>query len=91
MKWRIDSSGNFYDPDGDNLVYFDQDSGDTHLVTRFAGYLIERLGGLPEPAGIEELMELVLEDLEPDASPDLTSKVAEIMNELVSLGIVTQE
>ncbi len=91
MKWRIDSGGSFYDPEEENVVYFDRASGNTHLVNRLAGYLIQRLIAIPEPVGTGELMALVLEELEIEDSPELADTIADILDELASLGIVTQE
>jgi hypothetical protein len=44
MKWHIPSMGRVYDPGEETAIYFDAASGNTHLISDFAAYLIELIG-----------------------------------------------
>jgi PqqD family protein of HPr-rel-A system len=79
MLWHIESSGLVYDPGEETVIYFDTASGDTHLLTDLAAFVIEEIRKSPvsqdalveriaplldgEDVDTSRLLEGVLEDL----------------------------
>ena len=90
MSWNIDSVGLFYACDEGMVVYFDPASGDTHLVSDFAAYLIQRIAEESRPVDSEELISLIADDIEPTDLPELIQAIPEILAELNSLDIIAR-
>ena len=90
MSWKIDSVGLFYSCGEGMEVYFDPASGDTHLVSEFAAYLIRQIAGKNRPLDSEELISLIATDIEPADLPELIQAIPDILAELTSLDIVAQ-
>lgn len=88
MSWKVESMGLFYACDESMVVYFDLASGDTHLVSDFAAYLIQRIAREARPVDCEELVSLIAADIEPADLPELTQAIPDILDELASLDIV---
>jgi len=86
MKWQIDSVGQFYDPGEDMAVYFDPASGDTHLISHFAAYLIRQFSD--QPMGIEALIKQISPDIDPSDLIELTQATPDLLEELVTLDIL---
>jgi hypothetical protein len=86
MIWRIVSHGRFYDAGESTVVYFDLASGDTHLISDFAAYLIQQLAG--QPMGIEALVNQISPDIDPDDLPEVTQVTPGVLEELVALDIL---
>jgi PqqD family protein of HPr-rel-A system len=86
MKWQIDSMGRFYDPDEGMVVYFDPASGDTHLISDFAAYLIQQF--TDQPMGIEALIKQISPDIDPGDLLELTQATPNVLEELVTLDIL---
>jgi hypothetical protein len=86
MIWRIVSHGRFYDAGESTVVYFDLASGDTHLISDFAAYLIQQLTA--QPLGIEALVNQISPDINPDDLPEVTQATPGVLEELVALDIL---
>mgnify|MGYP003434900563 FL=1 len=89
MKWRVDSMGRFYDPAEDTVVYFDSQSGDTHLLSDFAAYIMQQLGD--QHLSTEELVNRISPAIGSSNIPGLTMDVSGILEELVALDILKRE
>ena len=88
MKWLAYSPGRLYDADESTVVYFDSHSGDTHLLSDFAGYIMQQLTN--QPMTTEELVNQLSPSFEPDDASDLNEVVIGVLEELVTLDILTQ-
>ena len=86
MKWQIDSIGQFYDPGEGMVVYFDPASGDTHLISDFAAYLVRQFTGQPMDMGT--LIDQISPDIDPGDLFELTQATPAVLAELVSLDIL---
>jgi PqqD family protein of HPr-rel-A system len=89
MKWRIDSMGRFYDAHEDTVVYFDSHSGDTHLLSDFAAYVMQQFGD--HPLTTEELVNQISPTVDSGDIPDLTEAISGVLGELLALDIVKRE
>ena len=89
MKWRIESRGRFYDPDESTVVYFDTHSGDTHLLSAFAAFVLQKFDD--KPLSAEELVNQISPSIESDDISDLTAVLPGVLQELVALDILQQE
>ena len=88
MKWQVTPNGRTYDPGENTVVYFDADSGDTHLVSELAAIIIGQFAGRSAEAG--EIIELLANQVDPELAPELPEAVPRIMDELAALSIVTE-
>lgn len=88
MKWRAYSPGKLYDAEESTVVYFDSHSGDTHLLSDFAGYIMQNL--TRQPMTTEELVSELAPSFEPDDVSDLSELVISVLDELIILDILTQ-
>jgi PqqD family protein of HPr-rel-A system len=86
MTWRIHPEGRLFDAHESTVVYFDAHSGDTHLLSDFAGYVMQQLG--EQPLTTEELVKQIAPSIDPDEIPDLEEMVSGVLEELVSLDIL---
>jgi PqqD family protein of HPr-rel-A system len=86
MKWRAHSPGRLYDADESTVVYFDSHSGDTHLLSDFAGCIMQTL--TRQPMTTEELVRALTPSFEPDDTSDLSDLVTGVLEELVTLDIL---
>lgn len=91
MKWQIGSLGLFYACGESMTVYFNPTSGDTHLVSDFAAYLIEQIAQQDHPVDQEEIIQLISADIQPADLAELSGAVPGILGELASLDIVVQD
>ena len=89
MKWHLASIGHIYDCGESTVAYFEPASGDTHLISAFAAYLLQQLGGAPAPLDLQEIVAQIKDDIETEDLPGLTEDISGILNELVDLDIVT--
>ena len=89
MKWRIDSIGRFYDANEDTVVYFDSHSGDTHLLSDFAGFVMQQLDD--QPLTTEELVNKISPTIESSTISELTKAISGVLEELVAFNILKQE
>lgn len=55
--WHIASAGRFYDANEDTVIYYDPNSGDTHLLTDLAAFVVEKIksGANSQTALLEHL------------------------------------
>lgn len=88
MAWKVESMGLFYACDESMVVYFDPASGDTHLVSDFAAYLIQQIAREARFLEFDELVSLITADIEPADLPELTQAIPDILDDLASLDIV---
>ena len=88
MKYRVEVPGRFHDCGEESVVYFDLQSGDTHLVSDFAAHIIALLAD--RTMDIQELVTAVAPDIEADDLPALTEALPDILAELISLESVEQ-
>lgn len=86
MTWRIHPKGLLYDARESTVVYFDAYSGDTHLLSDFAGFVMQQLGD--QPLTTEELVKQITPSIDPEEIPDLEEMVTGVLEELVSLDIL---
>ena len=89
MKWRIESIGRFYDANESTVVYFDSHSGDTHLLSDFAAYLMRQL--FEQPLTTEELVNQISHSIDTENISDLKATVSGVLEELLSLDILKRE
>lgn len=89
MKWRSGSSGHTYDCGEDVVVYFDSASGDTHLISEFAAFIMRKISDAGSPLDVQGIIELITDDIEEQDLPELSLAIPEILTELVALDIVT--
>ena len=88
MHWQIDSMGLFYEPEDGMVIYFDPASGDTHLVSEYAAYLIRQFADQPQPMDIDTLINHISPDIDPDDLLELTQATPDVLAELVALDIL---
>ena len=89
MKWRIESIGRFYDANESTVVYFDSQSGDTHLLSDFAAYVMRHL--IEQPLTTEELVNRISPTIETGNISDVKGTVSGVLEELLSLDILKRE
>jgi PqqD family protein of HPr-rel-A system len=89
MTRRLHSKGRIYDAQESTVVYFDAYSGDTHLLSDFAGFVVQQLDA--QPLTTDELVNQISPSIDPQEIPDLEAMVSGILEELVSLDILKQE
>ena len=89
MKWRIESKGQFYDANESTVVYFDSNSGDTHLLSDFAAYVLQQFDN--RFLSLDELEDQILPTIDPEQLPELRGAITGVLNELVTLDIVKRE
>jgi PqqD family protein of HPr-rel-A system len=89
MKWRMQSEGRYYDANEGTVVYFDSHSGDTHLITDFAAFLIQQFS--QQPLGIDELIDQISANIDASDSTESKNDVLTVLDELVSLDILKRE
>lgn len=86
MLWRIESVGRFFDANEDSVVYFDPFSGDTHLLSAFAAFLIRQFSD--RPLSTEELASLLSPHLDSNDEVELLEAVSGVLEELLALDIL---
>jgi hypothetical protein len=89
MTWRIHSNGRLYDANESTVVYFDSYSGDTHLLSDFAGYVMQKL--INQPLSTEELVNQISPSIDAEDIPDLEEAVTGVLEELVLLDILKRD
>jgi len=89
VKWRTHSMGRFYDANESTVVYFDSYSGDTHLITDFAAFLLQQFKD--EPLSLEELVRQITPQIDADHTPELIDAMPGVLDQLVSLDILKRE
>jgi len=89
MKWRNNSVGRFYDTNESTVVYFDSHSGDTHLLSDFAAYIMQQFGD--QTLTTEELVNKISPNIESGDISDLREAVSGVLEELVALDILKRE
>lgn len=71
------------------MVYFDSYSGDTHLLSDFAGFVMQQLSD--QPLTTEEVVNLISLSVDPEDIPDLEQAVTGVLEELALLDILKQD
>ena len=86
MKWQRNTVGRFYDANETMVVYFDANSGNTHLLSDFAAYLLQQFG--EQPVTTEELVQNVSPHIETGDIVELQETVSGVLEELAALDIL---
>jgi PqqD family protein of HPr-rel-A system len=88
MHWRMTATGKFYDAGEHTVVYFDTASGDTHLISDFAAFLLRSL--VEQSLTTSEVSALVAPqfDMQADNRGEITAAVASVLEELRVLDII---
>lgn len=86
MKWQLQSDGRFYDANEGTVVYFDSHSGDTHLITDFAAFLIRQFN--QHPLSVDEVLERIRSHIDGPNGSEFKNNVTVVLDELVSLEIL---
>lgn len=89
MMWRVHSRGRLYDANESTVVYFDSYSGDTHLLSDFAGYVMQQLSDQPQTT--EELINHLSPSIDSGEIPDLVIVVTGVLEELLILDILKRD
>ena len=84
MLWHIQSSGHFYDPGEDTVIYYDPSSGDTHLLTDLAAFVVEQIQDAP--ASESDLLEKLRPHLAGE-SVDIETLLGGVLRDLRILDI----
>ncbi len=88
MRWQVSTVGKFYDESEGTVVYFDPQSGDTHLLTDFAAQIVRELS---ESAKTTAELEKRLATMADDADfQTLRDGIASVIVELEQLDIAHQ-
>lgn len=88
MKWQTSAIGRFYECGESTVIYFDLASGDTHLISDFAAFLIRHIAAAQRSLETGEIIALVTDDIEPEDLLELSQAIPDILNELTKLDIV---
>ena len=86
MKWQIQSAGEIYDRGDESIIYYDPMSGGTHLISDFAGYIIQKIAA--NPLSTEQVIELLSSDADIEACTELQTAVPDILGQLAELEII---
>ena len=86
MKWQACSQGLTYDADDGFVVYFDVESGRTHLLSEVAAWLLAELA--VNPLSTEQLQERVVDQVESVSEPEVEKLVEALLLKLQSFDLV---
>lgn len=86
MKWRLESSGLFYDANEGSVVYYDPDSGDTHLLSEFAACVLRAFNN--KAVDTQELLRALQTELTDHTEAELQDATTAILEELVAMHIL---
>lgn len=89
MKWQLHSVGRFYDANESTVVFFDAHSGDTHLLSNFAAFVLQQFGD--SPLTTENLLEQLSAEIESPRDKELEQIVVGVLEELLSLDILKND
>lgn len=89
MKWQLHSVGRFYDANESTVVFFDSHSGDTHLLSNFAAFVLQQFGD--SPLTTENLLEQLSAEIESPRDKELEQLVVGVLEELLSLDILKND
>lgn len=89
MTWRTHSKGRLYDANESTVVYFDSHSGDTHLLSDFAGFIMQQLN--EQPLTTEALVQQISPSIDAEDIGELEAAVITVLEELVILDILKQD
>lgn len=89
MTWRTYSKGRLYDTNESTVVYFDSYSGDTHLLSDFAGFVMQQLSN--QPLTTEEVVNQISLSIDSEEIPDLEDAVTGVLEELALLDILKRD
>lgn len=87
MRWYVDSPGEFYTCGESTVIYFHPPSGNTHLLSEFAGHLLQLL--ISQPMGLDQLAKGSTSSTSADELAELTSAIPTILADLIELDVVT--
>jgi PqqD family protein of HPr-rel-A system len=78
--------GRIYDAGEGDVVYFDSNSGDTHLLSDFAAYILRTFN--TRSLTTEQLLNEVTPDIESGDAIELEAAVSNVLSELHNLDIL---
>ena len=90
MLWRIESEGRFYDAGEGSMVYFDPNTGDTHLLTDLAGFVLQQFSP-GQPLTQDTLVAHVAPHFDEADQGNLAEIVTAVLQELCFLDILQAE
>lgn len=77
--WHLQSTGRFYDANEETVIYYDPNSGDTHLLTDLAAFVVEQIGrGVASEAALLEQLAPHLDGESVDAQQLLEGVLQEL-------------
>ncbi|MCB1679196.1 MAG: HPr-rel-A system PqqD family peptide chaperone [Halioglobus sp.] len=88
MQWYAGTPGEFYDCDEATVVYFHPPSGNTHLITAFAAYLLRELAR--RPMTLEQLLQYAASATAADDYRSVSCALPGLLQDLVQLDILEQ-
>ena len=88
MQWYASTPGAFYDCDEATVVYFHPPSGNTHLVSDFAAYLIRQLA--LEPMTVEQIAGQLAPIVAPHDHQGVANALPDLLDDLARLDIIEQ-
>lgn len=70
-------------------MYFDSYSGDTHLLSDFAGFVMQQLSD--QPLTTKEVVDQISPSIDSEEIPDLEDAVTGVLEELALLDILKRD
>lgn len=89
MIYSVEVPGRFYDCRESSIVYFDLQTGDTHLVNNFTAHVIRVLAD--HPMDFNRLIENLASDVEAEDRSSMAEVLPGILDELISLNMIVRE
>ena len=86
MIWRLSSPGALYDCNENTVVYFDPASGNTHLLSDFAGHIIQSLA--TKPLSTDQIADGFADHVAADDLQGVIDVIPDVLTELRALDIV---
>lgn len=86
MVWRACSKGIIYDPDEGIVVYFDPESGRTHLINEVGAWILSEL--TKNALTAEQLHSLFMSQLENISNQEAQNLLIEQIRELQSFDLI---
>lgn len=86
MHWRVENIGEFYHCGEQMVVYFNPATGDTHLISDFAAYLVKNIAD--QPMNLEQLIQRISPDITPEDLAELEQAVPAMLADLHTLDII---
>lgn len=89
MTWRLLAKGRFYDAGEGPVVYYDPRSGDTHLLSAFAAFILQELA--QRPLDIGELAARASLHIDSGDPGELDTAIHAVLGDLLRLDLLQHE